>query len=66
MKQKKAEKTLSKAIRFSQEFSPDDKLSRLIGQQEGDELSLEELDNVSAAVQKPDYKRFLKELDKTK
>lgn len=66
MKEKKTEKNLSKAIRFSQEFSPDDRLSRLIGQGDGDELSLEELDHVAAAVQKPDYKRFLRELDKKK
>lgn len=50
---KKFEKFLTK-MRDSQEFAPDDRLSRLIGKFDEEELSMDELDNIAAAA-KPDF-----------
>ena len=50
---KKFEKFLSK-MKDSQEFASDDRLSRLIGKFDDDELSMDELDHIAAAA-KPDF-----------
>lgn len=50
---KKFEKFLAK-MKDSQEFAPDDRLSRLIGKFDEEELSMDELDNIAAAA-KPDF-----------
>lgn len=50
---KKFEKFLTK-MKDSQEFAPDDRLSRIIGKFDEEELSMDELDNIAAAA-KPDF-----------
>lgn len=50
---KKFEKFLSK-MKDSQEFASNDRLSRLIGKFDDDELSMDELDHIAAAA-KPDF-----------
>lgn len=49
----KFEKFLRK-IKDSQDFSRNDRLSKIISKYDDDELSLDELDNISAAS-KPDF-----------
>ena len=41
-------------MKDSQEFASDDRLSRLIGKFDDDELSMDELDHIAAAA-KPDF-----------
>ena len=50
---KKFEKFLTK-MKDSQEFVENDRLSRLIGKFDEDELSMDELDHIAAAA-KPDF-----------
>lgn len=50
---KKFEKFLTK-VKDSQEFVENDRLSRLIGKFDEDELSMDELDHIAAAA-KPDF-----------
>ena len=55
----KFEKFLRK-MKDSQEFSKNDRLSKIISKYDDDELSLDELDNISAAA-KPDF--YFNDLD---
>ena len=58
-----------KAVGESQEFEPDDELTQLIRETEegfDDELSLDELDNISAASNIPDISRLKEYIDKDK
>lgn len=48
------------------DFPFDDKLSRLVEKYEPSELSLDELDNVFAAGNQPDFSKFLDKLNENK